>query len=140
MSLRVGPIDMGVDDAATAAGGQSVSAAFAAIDGSLAILGRLADRFPALLHRSAGEGVELAADFVDLVTGKEPHLATVGAGKFVARVEPSELYREFVAAIADERNVEIADSHGWPILSVGGDTPTVAGTGGRASASGEGQS
>lgn len=51
---------------------------------------------------------------------------------------PGERYREFVAAIAGEWNLQVVDRHGWPVLSVASGPATVADAAGESILGGEG--
>ncbi len=103
--------------------------AFRAIDDDLALLCGLADRFPTLLKQSGDHEFQLLTDSPDLFDGNMHGSIAAGTGLVRVRLQPGERYREFVAAIALDRDLNIVESHGWPILSPGVEQmPSVTGS------------
>jgi hypothetical protein len=89
----------------------------------------LAELFPDLFRTGLGESlIEHPLDVGELLVVDVIDGAAGRADKISLSVQPSDRYRELVAAVASDLNgrSDIVFSHGWPILSVGDRTPTVA--------------
>lgn len=78
----------------------------------------LLDRFPGLFQRDLTGAFSLGEQFGDAIFASRRCGATIGAGHGLLALQPSELFREFMAAVAREINVEIVEVHGWPVLSL----------------------
>ena len=76
------------------------------------------DRFPGLFQRDASGGFDVVRDFFDAFISGCGCGAKVRAGHGLLALQPSELFREFMTALAREINVEIVEVHGWPVLSL----------------------
>lgn len=116
-------------------GGDELTASARSVADALSALGgaseRIAEFFPG--HS------ELGADCLDLILRKPLNSAAPGATKFEAfKLDPSDRYLEFVAAVARDCHADTFFRHGWPILSVVARTPTVAEAGVAASVPGGG--
>lgn len=87
------------------------------------------------------DAVEVPEGISSLFRSNSSARLTGGAlDKFVVSFDPSERYLELVAAIAvDCENLTVFFSHGWPLLSVGTDSPpTVTEAGGARNLTGGG--
>lgn len=81
----------------------------------------------------------LGFDISDLLCVEMVDGPALGTDKIGVRCEPDSRYLELVSAVASDGdgNLRLDFSHGWPILSVGGRTPTVAEAAGASSPGGE---
>lgn len=91
---------------------------------------RILERFPQLFDPcldGAGYTILEAGKFFQI----RGHFgAASGAGKLALSAEPSECFREFVAAIARDGEWQVFEVHGWPVLSLVGRNASVAEAGG----------
>lgn len=85
--------------------------------------------FPQLLDRALDGSINLVSGFADALLGRANLYVARGAVGAVLGFQPSELFREFVAAIARDVNVEVIEVHGWPVLSFVSRIPNVTDAG-----------
>lgn len=118
-------IDIKIDPASIDVMNRSLASVFDVLVAPRPGLKALADRLGIEL-RSVTEGsvADLLHDRVDLRAVEPVTGAAGGALEFV--VYPPDGYVELVAAIATHGDVTLnIDLHGWPVLSLGCDTPSV---------------
>lgn len=96
------------------------------------------DRFPRLFQRDSGGVFDLADDFSAVLFGHGICGAAAGAGHGLLSMQPSELFGEFMAALALQGDFELIDVHGWPVLSLVGGSANLAEAGGVSNLSGGG--
>lgn len=109
-----------------------------ALEASDALRETIADRFPDIFERATSCSVDLIMNGHEGLIVHSADLCACNTNEILVCTSPTKRHRELVAAIAAERKLEVIESHGWPILSVGGvAVPTVADAGGVASLSGE---
>lgn len=78
----------------------------------------IAERFPQLFLSGADGGLDLRPSAGDLLVGYDQVSAAAGTGDLTFTLEPTELFRELVAALAGDIEAEVIEVHGWPVLSV----------------------
>lgn len=134
-TIRPIQFTLSLDRQGASASLRSICEVLAATGGvSQALTERFGDLFGS---EREGGSVDLIAQAADLICIEPVDRAAPRTGKVV--LHPSKRYLELVSAIAGERNVSAnAYFHGWPILSIDAGSSIVAGTGGAASAPGEG--
>lgn len=87
--------------------------------GKLAFPESIAERFPQLFLRGADGSLDLRPSAGDLLVGYDQVPAAAGTGDLTFTLEPTELFRELMAALASDLKAVIVELHGWPVLSVG---------------------
>lgn len=92
---------------------------------SLGLETSILEGFPELIDRSVDGSINLATGFADALLGRANLHVAGGAVGAVLGFQPSELFREFVSAIARDVNVEVVEVHGWPVLSFVSRIPNV---------------
>lgn len=110
----------------------SIASVVAALEAGDGLAERLCERgFRSLI---------LCEDFGGLFRCETVISPAAGAGELHGfRVMPHKRYLEFVSAIVADGNAHVSDnSHGWPILSLGGGTSSVADAGGETTVPGKG--
>lgn len=124
--------------ASTAPAGRSLTSVFDVLGASNSLRNSVAGSFPDLFHaKFSGSVCDLTVDNLDLFMGEMVNEAALGADKISFSVKPSERYLELVAAISRDGNFSCDFDAHWPVLSVVGDTATVAEAGDCASVPGE---
>jgi hypothetical protein len=85
----------------------------------------VAELFPEFLDAELGSLVsDLTGETCDLLFGEPVMRSTDGALELI--FQPSDRYLDLVAAIARDGDVSCSfDAHGWPILSLAGDTASM---------------
>lgn len=118
-------IDIKVETPAVEAAVLSFTSVFDVLGASGAACEAFAERFPGVLNRVSPGFFEVGHNAADFFISEFMHFTTGGAGKFVSvKLDPADGYFEMVAAIAVVADANVVLSHGWPILSVAGDTAT----------------
>lgn len=111
-----------------------------ALDASDAARQVVADSFPDLFESGgAGESLQLTVEHSDRLWTCSLDVAAFRAGCATISLKPSERYRELVSTVAGYLELDLIDIHGWPILSLAGDTASLtepAGVGNDASRGG----
>lgn len=96
----------------------------------------LAERIDAELLRIIDGGCMLRDDDGDLVSSEAVHLSAGGARQVKCfQFHPSDGYLVLFTAVARDRKADVAFRHGWPILSLAGDTASMAEAAGASSLS-----
>lgn len=90
----------------------------------------LADQFADILDLRRAAGGEIGEEVLGKVFSGRLEMAAIGALDATLFFDPCDRFRELVAAIASEADGQIVDVHGWPVLLVGGEIPTLAEAGG----------
>jgi hypothetical protein len=78
----------------------------------------LAERFPQLFLCGADGSLDLLPGGGDLLVGYDQLPAAAGTGDLVFTLEPTELFRELMVALACDLKAVIVEVHGWPVLTV----------------------
>ena len=97
-----------------------------ALESSAALRERIADAFPDLFEGIDRDDGKLVMEGLDGFLVHAIHSSANRTGKIVLCVRASERHRELVAAVASDRDLEIFESHGWPILSLRSDNAMMA--------------
>ncbi|WP_347271005.1 hypothetical protein [Rhizorhabdus histidinilytica] len=117
----------------------SFRSVFDALEAADGIRDSLLGAFPDMFEADGPDCLNLIAKVVDLLRLEHVFVSAGGAdGRYWFVATPGDRYAELVAAIADKRDLQIGKSHGWPILSLGGGTSSVADAGGETTAPGKG--
>lgn len=135
---KVGPVVIDMHAVAHHPALRSVASVLDVLAASGGAFDALADSFPELV---CTEGPDLSAnlrsDAGDLIFGESILRTTVGT--LEVALKPSDRYLELVAAISGNRDVSCDfDFHGWPILSLVGDTASMTEAGAASSRLGGG--
>lgn len=96
------------------------------------------DRFPNLFQRDSAGLFDLTDNFGTVMFGNGACGAAARAGNGLISLQPSKLYREFMAAFALQSDFELIDIHGWPVLSLVSRVANVTEAGGVSNLSGGG--
>ena len=126
--LKTGPVQVALSLSGSSSPLASLRSVFEVLAASSSLRERIAKLFPDLVRPEGGSGISnLFLDIGDLIVCESILCSADGTGDLRISVNPSERYVELVAAIGRDGDVSFdLDVHRWPILSVGGDTPTVA--------------
>ena len=115
-----------LDILARRAAAASFVSAFEVLDTSGAARDVVAKRFADVFDSLPGcDGAELSFESLNCFWAGKLNVAALGAGRATFSLEPTERYRELVSTIAGYVEVDIVDVHGWPMLSLVGDTASM---------------
>lgn len=96
-------------------------------------------RFGSVLQSDGLGGFVLTDDGIDLLWRECVDVTTGGAGELVSlEFNPSDAFLELVSTIASDGHSHVVFSHGWPILSLAGDTASVTEPAGTCNGAGRG--
>jgi len=96
----------------------------------VALLDALPDGFAEAIEAFVNLGGEALFEFGKGGLYSRRDRAACGAGHAFIGFDPSDRFREFVAAVASQLDAEIIDVHGWPVLALVGENSNVTGAGG----------